>query len=506
MMTIAAALAALVAITDAGAVSGVREGPLSVYEGVPFAAPPLGALRWREPQLPAPWSGVRRADHLAPACMQSGVSMPGEAPPSVSEDCLYLNIWSPARRPRAGLPVLVWIYGGGFSNGSGSMALYRGDRLARKGLVVVTFGYRVGPFGFLAHPELTAESARHSSGNYGLEDQVAALQWVRRNIAAFGGDPGNVTIAGQSAGATSVSILMASPLAAGLFQRAIGESGGLFEPLQLAPQYHLAKAERDGVAYAASLGATSLAQLRALPASRLLEGKAGSVTHPVIEPYLLPLAPYEVFARHGQSLTPLLVGSNEDEARSLVDDLDSVTAANFQAGVTKAWGPLPRQLTDAYPHATDGEARAARLGFERELRFAWDDWTWARLQAASPGAPVYYYHFAHAPPFPAGSIYAGWGPSHFAELWYVFDHLGQEPNWAWSKADRRLAGEMSGYWANFARTGDPNGPGLPPWPRYQGGADKVMWFDGEASPGRVAHAEALAVFDALYAGLRGVSR
>src|SRR5580698_11569739 len=213
--------------TESGAISGVREGGLSVYRGVPFAAPPTGDLRWQPPVTVTPWTGTRETDAFAPACVQTGVSMPGETPPVTSEDCLYLNIWTPAQEPSAKLPVIVWIYGGGFFNGSASMPLYWGDRLATKGAVVVTFGYRVGPFGFLAHPELTAESPHHSSGNYGIEDQIAALKWVRRNIAAFGGDTTRVTIAGQSAGAASVSVLMASPLAKGLYQRAIAESGGM---------------------------------------------------------------------------------------------------------------------------------------------------------------------------------------------------------------------------------------------------------------------------------------
>jgi len=231
--------------TDAGLVQGVRMDNVTVYKGIPFAAPPVGERRWREPQPVTPWSGVRVTDTFAPACMQTGVSMPGETPPVVSEDCLYLNLWTPAKNAGAHLPVLVWIYGGGFTNGSASMPLYWGDRLAHKGVIVVTLSYRVGPFGFLAHPELTRESPHHTSGNYGLLDQIAALEWVQRNITAFGGDPGRVTIAGQSAGATSVSLLMASPRARGLFQRAIAQSGGLFEPLQLAPNYLLANAERD---------------------------------------------------------------------------------------------------------------------------------------------------------------------------------------------------------------------------------------------------------------------
>ena len=214
---------------------------------------------------------------LPPACMQVGVSMPGETPPKVSEDCLYLNIWTPAKTAHEHLPVIVWIYGGGYINGSASMPLYWGDRLAHKGVIVVTIAYRLGPLGFLAHPELTRESPHHSSGNYGLMDQIAALEWIHKNVAAFGGDSKNVTIAGQSSGAISVSILMASPLAKGLFQRAIGESGGLFEPLQLGPQYLLANAERDGEKFAVSLGAASLEELRLLPAG-LLTGNAGGIS------------------------------------------------------------------------------------------------------------------------------------------------------------------------------------------------------------------------------------
>jgi para-nitrobenzyl esterase len=503
MVAIAAAPAAPAAVrVDSGWLQGVREGGLTVYKGVPFAAPPVGPLRWREPAPAKPWRGVRRADSFAPACMQKGVSMPGEAPPRISEDCLYLNIWAPARAAKAPLPVIVWIYGGGFTNGSASMPLYWGDQLARKGAVVVTLAYRLGPFGYLALPELTAESPHRSSGNYAILDQIAALAWVKRNIAAFGGDPGGVTIAGQSAGAASVSLLTASPLARGLFQRAIGESGGVFEPIKLAPGYQLVNAEKDGQAWAASVGATSLAQLRALPAAAVLAGKGDAVAHPVIEPYVLPASPYEVFAAGRQNDVPMLVGSNADEARSLVAHQDTLKAATFAADIAKTWGPLPPQLLAPYPHATDAQAVTARLAFERDLRFAWDDWTWARLQAATGRSPVYYYHFTHAPPFPAGSVYAGWGPSHFAELWYVFDHLDQQP-WRWTAPDRALADAMSNYWVNFARSGDPNGPGLPRWPRFERTSPRVMWLDQPITVGPVANLDTLTVFDAVYAGVRG---
>jgi para-nitrobenzyl esterase len=486
--------------TDSGAISGVRESGLRVYKGVPFAAPPLGDLRWRPPARAASWAGRRKADAFAPACMQTGVSMPGETPPAVSEDCLYLNIWTPARSARERLPVLVWIYGGGWINGSSSMPLYWGDLLARKGVIVVTIAYRVGPLGFLALPELTRESPHQSSGNYGLMDQIAALEWVRRNIAAFGGDPRRVTIAGQSAGAMSVSILMASPLAKGLFQRAIGESGGLFEPLQLAPKYLLANAEHDGEKYAASLGAASLKELRRLPAN-LLAGNAGGIVHPVIEPYLLPLSPYAAFAAGQQNDVPLLLGSNAEEARSLVD-VTHGTASTFDSDIEQSYGKLPAPLLAAYPHATGEEARQTRLDFERDLRFGWDMWAWARLQVGAGYSPVYYYSFRQQPPFPAGSVYEGWGASHYAELWYTFDHLDQSP-WRWTAADGKLADEMSSYWVNFAKSGDPNGPGLPDWPAFTLAEGKVVYLGSPITVGGVASLNTLDVFDAVYTMVRG---
>ena len=501
-LLVASPAAAGVVRTDSGLARGVRQGSVDVYKAIPFAAPPIGALRWREPQPVAPWKGVRAATAFAPACMQTGVSMPGETPPKVSEDCLYLNVWRPAHAASAHLPVIVWIYGGGFFNGSASMPLYWGDRLARKGAVVVTLAYRLGPFGFLAHAELTAESPHHSSGNYAFLDQIAALKWVQKNIPAFGGDPARVTIAGQSAGAASVSILMASPLAAGLFQRAIGESGGVFEPVKLAPNYQLANAEHDGVDYATSVGAHSLAELRALPADMLLKGKAGPISHPVVDPYVLPQSPYDVFVAGKQNDVPILVGSNADEARSLVAHLDTVKASSFAADIAKAWGPLPPQLLAAYPYVTDDDAKKARLAFERDLRFGWDDWAWARLEAMKGHNSVYYYHFAHTPPFPKGSVYEGWGPSHYSELWYSFDHLDQE-TWAWTAADRKLADAMSSYWVNFAATGNPNGEGLPDWPQFATTTPRVLYLDDPIASGDVANLKSLQVFDAVYDQVRG---
>lgn len=486
---------------DAGRIAGSSAGDVEAFLGIPYAAAPVGDLRWRAPQPVARWARVRAAAAFAPACMQSGVSMPGETPPSVSEDCLYLNIWRPFRRAPKPAPVMVWIHGGGYTNGATSMPLYWGDRLARRGVVFVSLAYRLGPLGYLAHPELTAESAAGGSGNYGLMDQIAALRWVQRNIAAFGGDPGNVTVLGQSAGAMSVSLLMASPQAAGLFHRAVGQSGGVFEPLQLAPNYRLHAAEQDGVTYARSVGATSVAALRRLPAAQLLGGQAGRVSHPVIEPAVLPLSPYEAYVAGRQNDVPVLAGSNAEEGNSLID-LQAIRAATFEEDLTRAWGPLPPALGAAYPHTDDAAARRARSSFERDLRFGWDMWAWARLQAGFSRRPAFYYRFSQRPPFPETSVRAGWGPAHFAELWYMFDHLDQEP-WGWTDADRQLADVMVRYWVNFARTGDPNGPGLPVWPRFEAQRGEALELGTPMRPIPAPPDPQLSVFDAVYNAVRG---
>jgi para-nitrobenzyl esterase len=495
-----AALAASVRV-DSGVLEGRSSNGLTIYKGVPYATPPLGDSRWREPQPLKPWEGARKAVEFAPACMQTGVSMPGETPPAVSEDCLYLNIWVPALRPGKRLPVIVWIHGGGYSNGSASMPLYWGDKLAEKGVIVVTVAYRLGPLGWLAHPELTRESVHHSSGNYGLMDQLAALRWVQRNIEAFGGDRQSVTIAGQSAGAMAVSELMASPLAKGLFQRAIAESGGLFEPIRMAPDYLLANAEVVGQKYLTSLGVSSIAEMRKLPASNLLAGTAASITHPVIEPYVLPVSPYDVFSAGQQNDVPVLIGSNAEEARALVD-VSKVKASSFAADLAAAFGPLPPALISAYPYSTDSEARQARLDLERDLRFGWDMWAWARLQSETGHGSVYYYSFQQRPPFPKDSVYAGWGASHFAELWYVFDHLNQYA-WTWTAADRKVADTMSTYWTNFAKLGNPNGPGLPYWPVFEKTQAKVQHLSDPISTGGAVGIESLQEFDSVYSQVRG---
>ncbi len=306
---------------DTGLIEGIQSGASTVYKSIPFAAPPVGELRWRAPEPAPPWNGVRRADKFGPICMQTGVSVPGAPLEPVSEDCLTLSIWIPAKSRGQKLPVMVWIPGGGFTQESASMPLYWGDALATRGVIVVTINYRVGLLGFLAHPELSRESGHHASGNYGLLDQIAALAWIKRNIAAFGGDPERVTIWGQSAGSMSVSLLMASPLARGLFQRAIGESGGFFVPPAAtgsAEGLFLKGAEEQGVKLAADLGATSLEALRKLEPERFLKDGIAGTTHPIIDGYVLPEEPYTVFAAGRQNDVPILIGSNADEGRPMM--------------------------------------------------------------------------------------------------------------------------------------------------------------------------------------------
>ena len=484
-----------VAVTTIGQFEGTREHAVSVYRGIPYAAPPVGRLRFRAPQPVATSKETRNATRFAPACMQKGVSMPGETPPAVSEDCLYLNVWTSGKAGKR--PVMVWFHGGGFTNGSAAMPLYWGDTLAKRGVVVVTVAYRLGALGFLAHPDLKTEAG--DTGNYGLMDQVAALRWVRENITAFGGDPDRVTIAGQSAGAMSVSLLMATPEARGLFRGAIGQSGGMFEPLNLAPGYRLDVSMRDGEAYAKSLGVTGAEGLRKLPAEALLGDGATGVSHPVFGGVFLQRMPYEAYIAKTMANVPVLIGWNAEEARSLTH-VETVTASGFADDLKRAFGPLPPSIFTAYPHATDGEAKTARFDLERDLRFGWDMWAWARLQMRN-GQPAFVYSFDHAPPFPENSPYAGWGASHFAELWYMSGHLSQS-DFEWRPRDHVLESEMTSYWLAFIKTGNPNGKRMPSWDTFSANA-QVLHFGAETQMGPVPSLTGLEAFDEAYTGVRG---
>jgi para-nitrobenzyl esterase len=490
--------------TDSGLVEGRQEQGLKVFKGIPYAMPPVGGLRWREPQPPAPWPGILQADHFAAVCPQQGVPVPGAVMEPTSEDCLYLNVWMPDHQRGARLPVMVWLYGGGWTTGSASMPLYRGDKLAGRGVIVVTVGYRIGAFGFMAHPELRAESPHHVSGNYGLLDQIAALRWVQHNIGAFGGDPGCVTIFGQSAGSMSVCLLMSSPLAKGLFQRAIGESGGVFTPPAAVPGskvFFLAGAEETGLAFQKHFDAASLAQMRWIPAADIVKSEQDFPFLFAFDGYVLEEQPFDTFSSGRQNDVALLIGSNADEGQPLLEG-SKITVSNFRPNLAhSAFSKIPDSVLAHYPFASDKEAFEARAGLERDVRFGWDMWTWARLQSTTGKAPVFYYSFGHRPPAPVSSPWARWGAGHWAELPYVFGHPDQAPG-AWTNDDRALSEAMIGYWTNFAKHGNPNGPGLDGWPAFTCAQPQVLHFDGTIHVGGVANLDKLEAIEKFFAEVR----
>jgi len=455
--------------TDAGRVEGTvsADGAVRVFKGIPFAAPPVGELRWKAPQPVTPWEGIRSAYAFGPRCMQARVYddmvFRDNGP---SEDCLYLNVWSPASSPHDSLPVMVWIYGGGFAAGGSSECRQDGEVLAKRGVVVVSLNYRLGVFGFFSHPELARESPQRASGNYGLLDQVAALQWVQKNIAAFGGDPGNVTIFGESAGSISVCALVASPMAKGLFQKAIGESGALFRPTHSPPP--LALAEAKDQRFADSLGAHSLAALRALPAGELLHSADKTERFgfwPIVDGYFLPDYPRAIFDRGQQSHVPLLAGWTADEG-NYQDFFGAAapTAANFAARAHELFGQDDRTFLQLYPAATDEEARRSAHDYAGDQFIVFSTWQWLELQRQTGGSPVYRYQFDQAlPPAKAGDPSPG--AYHSAEIEFVFEVLASKAL-PWRPEDQRVSELMAAYWTNFAKAGDPNGNGLPRWPIY----------------------------------------
>ncbi len=490
-----------------GWLRGLTQGGLTVYEGIPFAAPPLGRLRWRSPRPAQRWSGVRLADHFGPTCMQDtrGEFGPGMRPLHVSEDCLYLNVWTPAKSAHAALPVMVWIYGGAFSSGSTAMPLFDGARLAQHGVVVVSIAYRVGPLGFLALPALSAESTHHASGNYGLLDQIAGLRWVKRNIAAFGGDPRRVTIFGESAGAISVSILAASPLAHGLFQGAISESGGSFGPTRTPPApgeniQTLRSAERQGLAFEHRLGARTLEQLRQLPA-KLIEraGSRPAQFWPVLDGRVIVGDQYTLYRERRYNDTPILIGTNSDEGALFGTP---PTRRDYFNEVRTRFGPYADELLKLYP-ASRSAWRQSSMNLMRDAGFAWHTWAWGRLQAKTGGSKVFMYYFDHIPPRPADSPWKhAIGAVHSEEITYVFQHLNQSPNLPWSAVDHRLSDDMATYWTNFAKYGNPNGPGVPHWPAFTIRRPAVLHFTDAPRVGGVANLKDLEALNAYFAWRR----
>lgn len=464
-----------VAVTG-GAISGASAGGIRTYFGVPFAAPPVGELRWRAPQPVVPWKGTRDARKFGPACAQSATWMTLPK----SEDCLTLNVWAPEKA--AQLPVMVWIHGGGYYGGSAAQPVFDGGGLAKHGVIVVTLNYRLGIFGFFSHPELSKESPVKASGNQGIEDQIAALRWVKANIAAFGGDPGRVTVMGESAGGESVAILVASPQASGLFQRAIAQSGNYGMPIDAGEnsQFDRKTAENEGLAFAKTVGAAHLADLRKLSVEAL--HKPAWAPHPVADGHVLREDLTTTYRQHRQNDVPLLVGWNAEEGKDLAPELlgtGDFKATNHRALVTRLLGRAPsKALLAAYPGATDSQAGASINQLTTDW-WGWRMWYWAGLQARYGRTAPYVYYFAHRPAEPATPCGYGCGAGHGAEIRYVFDHLDMDPR-PWTAQDRQLATRLADTWANFARTGSPNGSGLPAWPRFDGGNASIVRIGGEA--------------------------
>jgi para-nitrobenzyl esterase len=493
----------LTARVTGGEVQGTAANGIAAFKGIPFAAPPVGRLRWQKPQPVVPWSGTRAATDYAPGCVQDPAMLKFiGAPPGVSEDCLYLNVWTPAKTARERLPVMVWIYGGGFAAGTTSSPVYAGDRLAEKGVVIVSVAYRVGPFGFLAHPELSRESGK-GSGNYGLQDMIAGLTWVQNNIAAFGGDKNNVTVFGESAGGIAVSMLGVSPYAKGLFAKAISESGGSFAPPRSSAGGGgvptLAAAEARGEQLFKDLGVANLAAARALTSEEI--GKAlppglGGGFWPVADGDVIPGDQYVLYSEGRFNDTPVLIGTNSDEGALFVRP-GGTTPAAFEQQVRATYGDRADEILAAYPHSPEAEAAAAARNVARDSTFAWGTWAWARLQSEKGKGAAYIYYFDHRTP---GSPN---GANHASELQYVFRTLGTQAGAGEPRPEDKAMSElMSSYWVNFAKTGNPNGPGLPQWPAFTEKSQIAMVFDKSSGARPLPNMRELQAMDRYFAWRR----
>jgi para-nitrobenzyl esterase len=492
--------------TDSGLLAGTSENGLQVFRGIPFAAPPVANLRWHEPQPVQPWSGTRPADEFGPACPQGQVTADGTLGANISEDCLYLNVWSPAVNAEERLPVLVWIYGGGFGGGRTSDPLFNGAPLAEKGVVYVSLAYRVGVMGFFAHPELSEENrALHgaaASGNYGLLDLVSGLQWVKQNIAAFGGDPNRVTIWGESAGAIAASMLTVSPLAKDLFHGVISDSGGSFGPVRTptAPGENVPPlniAEQGGTALAAKLGAASLAELRQKPVGEVMTQARGigGIGWPILDGWVIPDDQYVLYSKGAYHDTPILVGINSDEGASFSRTDDR---AQFEADTRVRFGPHADAMLQAYSVEREGSVKQAARNIVREASFGWHTWVWAKLQTERGGSDAYVYYFDQRPPYPADSRFADVAG---AELPYPFKELDLNPL-PWTDSDRNISEAMATYWTNFAKTGNPNGAGLPEWPAFAPADPQRMVFRGTPTAQPYDNLDQLEVMDAYFAWRR----
>ncbi|HEY1465028.1 MAG TPA: carboxylesterase/lipase family protein [Terriglobales bacterium] len=473
--------------TASGKMAGKQDGAVRTFLGIPYAAPPVGGLRWKAPQPVAKWRGVRKATEFGARCMQGPIY-----PDMIfrdsgsSEDCLYLNVWTPSKNAKEKLPVMVWIYGGGYIAGATSEPRQDGTNLAKnQNVVVVSMNYRLGVFGFFVHPELAKESGHNSAGNYGLLDQNAALHWVQDNIAAFGGDPGNVTIFGESAGSFSVSAQMASPLSKGLMEKAIGESGGAFSKTGLTFELMASREEKDPKTLGAAVGAQTLAEFRAVPAQKLLDAtmkqNGGFGFGPDVDGYFLPQSPEEIFAAGKQNDIPLLAGWNHDEGSFMIEAAKP-TAETYKTLVQKQFGDNTNEILRLYPGENDAQALRSAGDLAGDQFIAWSTWRWISAQANTGKQPIYRYRFDLGPTNESTGKRVAF---HSSEIEYVFGQLDSRPHVTWTSDDRQLSAEMQKYWANFARSGDPNADGLPRWPVYTSTTGwEVMHLDAvsEAHP------------------------
>jgi para-nitrobenzyl esterase len=487
-----------------GEVQGVVTEGISIYKGIPFAAPPAGDLRWKAPAPVQSWTGIKKAEAFGPACMQAPNSQGNTAP--VSEDCLYLNVWTPAKKPSEKIPVIVWIYGGGFSGGSTSIPMYDGMGFAKKGVVLVSVAYRVGPFGFLAHPELSRESGK-GSGTYGLQDMIAGLKWVKENVARFGGDPSNVTIFGHSAGGMAVNMLAASPVTKGLFQRVICMSGGSFAPLQTSSQSGIGMgipalklAESTGEAFFKKLGAADIKAARALSAEEIQKnvgGGMGGGFRPAADGYVIPNDLYSIYQARSFNDTPILIGHTSDELGSF-GSRGKVTVEQFEKQIQSQYGSHADALLRVYPHATDVEAAKSSKEISRDSSFAWSTWMWARLQSEKGKGKAYEYYYDHHAPDVDGS-------GHGSDVPYAFQTLDASKG-APKSEDLKLSNMISSYWVNFAKTGDPNGTGLPKWPAFADNNPQAMVFDAAPGARPLPNLNKVKAYDAYISSLREAAK
>jgi para-nitrobenzyl esterase len=494
--------------TQSGLVAGTVVDGVRAFKGIPFAAPPVGDLRWQAPQPAKPWKGVKQTVAYAPACMQNPIvnEALGLAPVTVSEDCLYLNVWTPAKSSRARLPVMVWIYGGGFTIGGTSMPQYDGVNLAKHGVVYVSIAYRLGPLGFLADPELTREQGGHS-GNYGLLDQIAGLQWVKRNIAAFGGNPGKVSIFGESAGGISVSMLCASPLAKGLFQGAISESGGSFGPAAEgqaagADVPTLAQAEKNGQAFLGKLGVSSIADARKLSAAEIYKHMGpglggGGRWWPNFDGYVLLGDQYKLYEEGKYNDTPILVGTNADEGALFVASTDM---QKYKASVESGYGEFAHNILAVYPDGSEQQALRSARDLARDVTFAWSTWSWAKLQSSTGKGKAFVYYFNHRPNYPDLPRYKDWGPAHGSEISFVFGNFTK--GMPATPEDKKVSAQLMDYWTNFAKYGNPNGKGLPEWPQFTNAKQRVMELDTPSHAIPVPNLDKLKALDGYFAWRR----